>query len=446
MKRTPRAKTQSGEDAPLSLHELTQRIAAVVNASFAEPVWIVAELSDVRVAANGHCYMTLIEKEPRRGTTLASVRGMIWANRWWLLRDSFEAQTGQSFASGLKVMVQVQVTMHELYGLSLNILDIDPTYTLGELARRRLEILKQLKEEGVIDMNRELPFPILPRRIAIISAEGAAGYGDFLKQLTQNTFDLKFYCHLFPATMQGQQTEPSVIAALERIFEVQDYFDVVVIIRGGGATVDLASFDSYQLAFNVANFPIPVITGIGHDRDETVLDHVAHTSVKTPTAAAALLIDKMAEQLQNVLDLQEEIKDNVDQRMNDERLRLQRFGNAIRNTHVTLTQQIGRLEMMGQKIQGFAHQRILRESNRLEMMSQTIQLYIGQHMQRDKDKLSFIEKTIRMAQPDNILKRGFSITRLDGHAVKSAASVPQGSTLKIQTADGEITAQALENN
>ena len=390
--------------------------------------------------------MTLIEKEPRRGTTLASVRGMIWANRWWLLRDSFEQQTGQSFASGLKVMIQVQVSMHELYGLSLNILDIDPTYTLGELARRRLEILKQLKEEGVIDMNRELPFPILPRRIAIISAEGAAGYGDFLKQLSQNTFGLKFYCHLFPATMQGQQTESSVIAALERIFEVQDYFDVVVIIRGGGATVDLASFDSYQLAFNVANFPIPVITGIGHDRDETVLDHVAHTSVKTPTAAAALLIDKMAEQLQNVLDLQEEIKDHLEQRMNDERQRLQRFGNAIRNTHVTLTQQIGRLEMMGQKIQGSAHQRILRENNRLEMMSQTIRLHIGQHMQRDKDKLSFFEKTILMAQPDNILKRGFSITRLNGHAVKSASSVPQGSMLKIQTADGELTAQALENN
>ena len=441
-----RAKKQSGEDAPLSLHELTQRIAAVVNSSFEEPVWIVAELSDVRVAANGHCYMTLIEKEPRRGTTLASVRGMIWANRWWLLRDSFEQQTGQSFASGLKVMIQVQVSMHELYGLSLNILDIDPTYTLGELARRRLEILKKLKEEGVIDMNRELPFPILPRRIAIISAEGAAGYGDFLKQLSQNTFGLKFYCHLFPATMQGQQTESSVIAALERIFEVQDYFDVVVIIRGGGATVDLASFDSYQLAFNVANFPIPVITGIGHDRDETVLDHVAHTSVKTPTAAAALLIDKMTEQLQNVLDLQEEIKDHVEQRMNDERQRLQRFGNAIRNTHVTLTQQIGRLEMMGQKIQGSAHQRILRENNRLEMTSQTIRLHIGQHMQRDKDKLSFFEKTIQMAQPDNILKRGFSITRLDGHAVKSASSVPQGSMLKIQTADGELTAQALENN
>ncbi len=441
-----RAKKQSGEDAPLSLHELTQRIAAVVNSSFEEPIWIVAELSDVRVAANGHCYMTLIEKEPRRGTTLASVRGMIWANRWWLLRDSFEQQTGQSFASGLKVMIQVQVSMHELYGLSLNILDIDPTYTLGELARRRLEILKQLKEEGVIDMNRELPFPILPRRIAIISAEGAAGYGDFLKQLSQNTFGLKFYSHLFPATMQGQQTESSVIAALERIFEVQDYFDVVVIIRGGGATVDLASFDSYQLAFNVANFPIPVITGIGHDRDETVLDHVAHTSVKTPTAAAALLIDKMAEQLQNVLDLQEEIKDHLEQRMNDERQRLQRFGNAISNTHVTLTQQIGRLEMMGQKIQGSAHQRILRENNRLEMMSQTIRLLIGQHMQRDKDKLSFFEKTIQMAQPDNILKRGFSITRLDGHAVKSASSVPQGSMLKIQTADGELSAQALENN
>ena len=413
-----RAKAQSGGKDPLSLHELTQRIAEVVNTSFADPVWVIAELSDVRVAANGHCYMTLIEKEPKRGSTLASVRGMIWANRWWLLRDSFVEQTGQTFASGLKVMILVQVTMHEQYGLSLNILDVDPTYTLGEMARRRMEIIKRLTEDGVIDMNREIPFPLLPQRIAIISAEGAAGYGDFVKQLTNNAFGLKFYHHLFPATMQGQQTEPSVIAALERIYDVRDCFDVVVIIRGGGATVELASFDSYPLASNVAQFPLPIIVGIGHDRDETVLDHVAHTSVKTPTAAAALLIDTMAEQMQKVLDLQEEIKDNVQQRMDLERQRLQRLGNAVRNTHVTLTQQIGRLDML----------------------SQSIRMLTKQRLQREMDKLEFFDKTILMAQPDNILKRGFSITRLNGHAVKSAASVPEGSTLKIQTADGEITA------
>ncbi len=435
-----RANAQMGEKDPLSLHELTQRIAVVIKGSFAEPLWVVAELSDVHVAANGHCYMTLVEKDPKRGTTLASIRGMIWSNRWWLIRDSFMEQTGQPFASGLKVMILVQVSMHEQFGLSLNILDADPTYTLGEMARRRMEILKQLEKDGVIDMNRELPFPILPQRIAIISAEGAAGYGDFMKQLSINGFGLKFYCHLFPATMQGKQTERSVIAALERIYEVIDYFDVVVIIRGGGATVDLASFDSYQLAFNVANFPIPVITGIGHDRDQTVLDHVAHTSVKTPTAAAAFLIDTLAEQWQRIIDLQEEIKDSIHERMDDERQRLQRFGNAIRNTHVTLTQQINRLDLLGQRIQGMVQQRIMQERNALDLISKTIQMQTKQRLQREQDKLEFIDKTIRMAQPDNILKRGFSITRLNGHAVKSAASVPDGSTLKIQTADGEFTA------
>ncbi len=402
------SKVQQGDEKdPLSLHELTRRIAAVVNEGFADPLWVVAELSDVRVASNGHCYMTLVEKEPRRGTTLASVRGMIWSNRWWLLRDSFVQQTGQQFATGLKVMILVQVTMHEQYGLSLNILDIDPTYTLGEMARRRMEILRQLKEDGIIDMNRELTFPILPQRIAIISAEGAAGYGDFIKQLSNNAYGLKFYAHLFPATMQGQQTEPSVIAALDRINEVEDLFDVVVIIRGGG----------------------------------TVLDHVAHTSVKTPTAAAALLIDTLYMQMQKVLDLHEEIKDNLQQRMDLERQHLQRLGNVVRNTHVMLAQQISRLDIIGQRIQSASRQMLSNGSNTLDTFRQAIQMLSRQRIQREKDKLEFIDRTIQLAQPDNILKRGFTITRLDGHAVKSAASVPPGSTLTIQTADGTLTAE-----
>lgn len=261
-----------------------------------------------------------------------------------------------------------------------------------------------------------------------------------MKHLAANETGLKFYCHLFPATMQGQQTEPSVIAALERINAVQELFDVVVIIRGGGATVDLASFDSYELALNVANFPLPVITGIGHDRDQTVLDRVAHTSVKTPTAAAALLVETLQTQWQRIIDLQETIIDEVDERMKDERQRLLHITNAVRNTRVTIGQQISRSDLLGQKIQRLAQQRILTDSNRLGMISQTLRLHITQRLLREKDKQEYLGKTIAMAQPDNILRRGFSITRLDGHAVKSASAVPEGSTLKIQTADGELTA------
>lgn len=408
---------------PITLQQLNQMVANVINETFAEAVWITAELSDVRVANNGHCYLQLVEKDPKRGTMLAFANAHIWNNRWWLIRDTFQQQTGQAFQSGLKVMLQVQVTMHEAYGYSLNILDVDPTYTLGEMARRRMEILKQLQADGVIDMNRELPFPALPQRIAIVSAEGAAGYGDFCHQLHDNEWGLCFYTHLFPAAMQGNQTESSVICALERIALYQDLFDVVVIIRGGGATADLASFDSYEMALNVANFPIPVITGIGHDRDQTVLDRVAHTSVKTPTAAAALLIDILSQQLSHLQELQDEMTEHTHGRIEREMLQLHRMLNQVRGTHISLGQQLNRLTLMGERIKMLTTQR----------------------MQNDQQKLSFIEKTILMAQPDNLLKRGFSITRLNGHAVRSASEVPQGAELQIQTADGIITATSAKN-
>lgn len=406
------------KEAAHQLHEVLQEVAEVVNRAFDQPLWVIAEISDLRVAANGHCYMQLIEKDAKRGNTLASVRGMVWANRWWLIRDSFLKETGQPFASGLKVMLLVQVSMHEQYGLSMNILNVDTTYTLGEMARRRMEIVRKLKQDGIIDMNRELPFPLLPQRIAIISAEGAAGFGDFRKQLDDNPYGLKFYYHLFPAMMQGDQTEASVIDALERIYEVQDLFDVVVIIRGGGATIDLASFDSYPLALNVANFPLPIITGIGHDRDQTVLDIVAHTSVKTPTAAAALLIDALGQQIEQLMDLQQKVKEGAKGLMDKERQRVQRMANQIRGTHTSLTQQISHLEMVGQKISLLTRQRVSRE----------------------EDRLKLFEQTVKMAQPDNILKRGFSITRLNGHAVKKAADVPAGSRLEIETSEGILKA------
>lgn len=406
----------------ITLQQLNQMVASVINETFAEAVWITAELSDVRVATNGHCYMQLVEKDPKRGTMLAFANAHIWSNRWWLIRDTFLQETGQVFQSGLKVMLQVQVTMHEAYGYSLNILDVDPTYTLGEMARRRQEILKQLQADGVIDMNRELSFPSLPQRIAIISAEGAAGYGDFCHQLHDNEWGLCFYTHLFPAAMQGNQTESSVISALEKIALYQDLFDVVVIIRGGGASADLASFDSYEMALNVANFPLPIITGIGHDRDQTVLDRVAHTSVKTPTAAAALLIDLLSQQLTHVQELQDEVAEQTLGRIERELLQLHRMLNQVRGTHISLGQQL----------------------NRLTLIDDRIKMLTTQRVQNDQQKLSYIEKTIQMAQPDNLLKRGFSITRLNGHAIRSASEVPQGAELLIQTADGIITATSVK--
>lgn len=405
---------------PITLQELNQRVAELVNDAFQEAIWVTAELTDVRVAQNGHCYMQLVQKDQRRGSMLAFANAHIWANRWWLIRDSFLQQTGQAFQSGLKVMLCVQVTMHEVYGYALNIVDVDPSYTLGEMARRRIEILNQLKADGVIDMNRELPMPILPQRIAVISAAGAAGYGDFCHQLADNEWGLKFYEHLFPAVMQGNQTEQSVIAALERIYEHQDLFDVAVIIRGGGSTGDLASFDSYDIATCVANFPLPVITGIGHDRDQTVLDRVAHTSVKTPTAAAALLIDRMAEQMQCLDELIQTVTDHTRGRIERESLRLAQLTNAVRGSHISLGQQLNRLTLLGERIKMMAQQRV----------------------EKDKQRLDYMEKAIRLVQPDNILKRGFSIVRSGGKAIRNASEVKAGTILEIETANGRLTAHA----
>ncbi len=405
----------------ITLVELNRMVSEVVNSTFCDTVWVTAELTDVRVAQNGHCYMQLVQKDPKRGSMLAFANAHIWANRWWLLRDTFQQQTGQAFQSGLKVMLCVQVTMHEVYGYALNVVDVDPSYTLGEMARRRREILQQLEADGIIDMNRELEMPLLPQRVAIVSAAGAAGYGDFCHQLEDNEWGVRFYTRLFPAVMQGERTESSVIEALERIFEHQEWFDVVVIIRGGGATGDLASFDSYDLASCVANFPLPVITGIGHDRDQTVLDRVAHTSVKTPTAAADLLIDMMADQVQRLQTLEKTLLDGTHGRIEREELRLTRLTQQVRGSHVTLGQQINRLTLTGERIKMLAQQRI----------------------SSDRQKLDYMAHAIDLVQPTNILKRGFSIVRAGGKAVRDANVVKKGTQLDIETANGILKATTL---
>ena len=300
----PNVNNLSGEKEALSLLELNTRIRGALSRAFPETCWVRAEMSDVRVnTSSGHCYLEFVEKNAQTGQLVAKVRGSIWAKTFRMLKPYFEMETGQMFASGLKVLVKVSVEFHELYGLSLTVLDIDPAYTLGDMVRKRMEIIRQLQEEGVFTLNKELPFPLLPRRIAIITSPTAAGYEDFMNQLTRNKGGYPFYTKLFPALMQGERTEASVIAALDRIYQHQDLFDVVVIIRGGGATSDLNSFDSYLLAANCAQFPLPIITGIGHERDDTVVDLVAHTRMKTPTAVAEFLISRMdsvGEELENL--------------------------------------------------------------------------------------------------------------------------------------------------
>ena len=270
----------------ISLLELNSRVKQVLKQQFSETVWVTAEITELQLNRSGHCYLQLVDKREADDSVLATARATIWAFTFRTLQPYFETTTGRQLGKGMKVMLLVEVVFHELYGYSLNVKDIDPTYTVGDLERKRKEILKQLEQEGIIDMNRELEFPQLPKTIAVISSPTAAGYGDFMNQLEQNAYGFQFQVKLFPAVMQGEQTTASVIAALERIYEYEELFDLVVLIRGGGSQTDLGSFDSYDLAAHVAQFPLPVLSGIGHERDETIVDRVAHLRVKTPTAAA----------------------------------------------------------------------------------------------------------------------------------------------------------------
>lgn len=279
----------------LTLYELNNLVRGVLESRLKDEYWLQAELSEVREAYNGHCYVEFVQKDTAGRNLIAKARGAIWAGTYRLLAPMFERETGQRLVPGLKVLVRVSVTFHELYGYSLTVSDIDPAYTLGDIARRRKEILAQLAAEGILNDNKELRLPLLANRIAVISSATAAGYGDFCNQLLRNDYGLRFTVRLFPAVMQGERVEASVLAAMDAVMAECDAWDAVVIIRGGGAVSDLSGFDTYLLAAACAQFPLPVITGIGHERDETVLDAVAHTRVKTPTAAAAFLIAHQVE-------------------------------------------------------------------------------------------------------------------------------------------------------
>lgn len=402
----------------LSLYDLNALVRRSLEQCLPDEYWVQAELSEVRVhPATGHCYVEFVQKDPRSNNLVAKARGVIWNNVFRLLRPYFEESTGQVFTAGIKVLVQVSVGFHELYGFSLTVHDIDPTYTLGDMARRRREILKQLEEEGVLTLNKELPMPELPRRVAVISSATAAGYGDFCHQLTNNPRGYYFHTELFAAAMQGDRVEESMLAALDSINSRADAFDVVVIIRGGGATSDLSSFDTYLLAAACAQFPLPIITGIGHERDDTVLDSVAHARVKTPTAAAEYLIARMDEAADRLNDLAVRLYEGVTARLKWERNRLQQCRNRIPTASVRRV-----------------------SSAKLELLTARKDLHssVEAVLARHRHKLELLKQRLADASPDKLLARGYSITLKDGKAVKDAALLSPGDRLVTRLYRGEV--------
>lgn len=428
------------ERRELSLLELNNLVRGVVSEAFPGTCWVRAEMSDVRTnASSGHCYLEFIEKNPITGQLVARARGSIWAKTFRMLKPYFEMETGQLFASGLKVLVKVSVEFHELYGYSLTVLDIDPAYTLGDMLRKRMEIIRQLKEEGVFTLNKELPFPVLPKRIAVITSPTAAGYEDFLNQLANNKAGYPFYPKLFPALMQGERTEESVIAALDRIYHHIDCFDVVVIIRGGGSTSDLNSFDSYLLAANCAQFPLPVITGIGHERDDTILDMVAHTRMKTPTAVAEFLIGRMDAAAEELEDLQQEVSELASTILLKQKNFLQLLGARL---PVIVTNRIERnrsfLQMAGNKLPASASAMLLRRRSTLESLQMQLQNRAALRLAEGTRFIQLTEQFIKMASPDYVLKRGYSLSLKDGKIIKHATDLNPGDELVTRFADGDV--------
>lgn len=429
----------------ITLREFNNRIKRLLNNPAVCNCWIRADLSDVNVRG-GHCYLELLEKDERTGATVAKMRGIIWANRFAYLRQKFLQVTGQELRSGMKVMLEVSVNYHEQYGISLIITDIDPSYTLGDMERLRREILARLKAEGIIDMNKQLPFPTVPQRIAIVSAAGAAGYGDFMNQLHNNAYGLQFYTCLFPAVMQGKETVASVTAALDRINLHLELFDCVVIIRGGGSTSDLNSFDDYSLASNVAQFPLPVVVGIGHERDVTILDYVACRRVKTPTAAAELLIGCGVEALAHIDELRDTIVNTAREYITEAKRQIQYLSGTIPLIAGNIVERnSARLQHIMQIVPLTAQNRIAQGNERLNFLIKSMSQASAQAIVREKMRLTALYDKVQILSPQNTLRRGYSLTTLNGHAVTDASQLAPGDNITTHFANGKVVSTVKGN-
>lgn len=420
----------------LQLQELLRDLVAACPMS--QNVWIVAELSDVR-QSGGHCYMELLQKDERTGQTVAKARATIWANLWRRLSADFMNATGRPFASGLKVMVRVSAGYHPLYGMNLNITAVNPSFTMGERERKRREILEQLKRDGVIDDNKQLDFPRPTRRIAVISSPTAAGYGDFMNQLLHNPRRLRFDVKLFAATVQGEQTAPSVIAQLDAIAAEMDDFDCVCIIRGGGAATDLDGFDDYRLALNVAQFPLPVIVGIGHERDTTVLDYIACRRVKTPTAAAEFLIDLGERELDELLAIGGALLQCVTDTLSGARQQLAYLSGALPTAPLAAVERADRrIDNLAGALVRLSSARVQNLQARLDRMADAMRNAAANATRHAATKLTGYEALVDALSPKATLRRGFSITRVNGVALTSSDNIPAGTAIETELANGKI--------
>lgn len=429
----------------LTLFELNNLVRELIETQFDESYWVVGELSDVSTPAyGGHFYGELVQKDEFADRIVARARITCWARTYGILRLRFQKESGETLRKGLQVKLLVKVNFHEQYGYSLNVLDIDSTFTLGDLAKRRREILQQLEKDGVLHDNQELPLPCLLRRIAVVSSATAAGYGDFCNQLEQNDYGFHFDVQLFPAVMQGEQVPESIISALEAILsspgEVgRGPFDLVVIIRGGGASSDLSDFDSYELAACIAQYPLPVLTGIGHERDETVLDYVAHTRVKTPTAAAAFIIEHQAEEAALLDDLYQRITRSAGERIQREKQRLEHQKAVLPLLFTNFIQgRQNRLVLLAQRLSGTAIQRLKSEPSRSQLLQQKFISSVTQRIEREKHRLQLLKQRLDSLDPRLLLKRGYSITTCGGKIVRSIEGLAEGDVLTTNIENGEI--------
>lgn len=422
----------------LTLLQYNSRIKKLLYDPSVQACWVTAETSDLRVS-RGHCYLELIQKSDA-GETVARLGSVIWASTYANLNSKFIAATGKPLGSAMKVMVKLTANFHEQYGLKAVINDIDPSYTLGDMERIRREIIAKLTSEGIIEMNKQLPWGLAPRRVAVISARGAAGYGDFLNQLHHNDYGLKYYTCLFEAVMQGANCVPSVIEALDRIAAVEHMFDCVVIIRGGGSTSDLNSFDSYELGSSIAQFPLPIITGIGHDRDVTIPDMVSKLHVKTPTAAAAFLVQCGAAQLERLKVLTEAIATISREAVSQAREQLAYYGNFIPMAAQKLIE-TSRLRLNGytQSIPLVLRSRVGNERVGLQHKQEAIKTAVGSAIERQRMLLAALSDKVSLLSPQNTLNRGYSLTTCDGHVVTSVETLKTGDRIETTLKDGKVT-------
>jgi len=443
----------------ISLSELNELVKDTVKESFPSKYNIIAEISEFN-ESRGHAYLELIEKN-ENDQLKAKARATIWASTYRMLKPYFESTTGHYLQAGLKILIVVTLEFHEIYGFSLNIKDIDPTYTIGDIEQKRLAIIKKLEDEGVLEMNKELEFPLVPQRIAVISSETAAGFGDFSDQLSENSYGFRFEVKLFQSVMQGEETEQSIIEALEKIYETIDDFDIVVIIRGGGSKSDLSWFDSYEIAVNIAQFPVPVITGIGHERDESVADMVAHACLKTPTAAAEFIINEVLRFHTYLNDMGNQFFELIKMKLLKERNQLEliinnlhplfsqiitaeeaelqlmkeRFKNSIKEN---ITDHMYKLDLYPPAIKNILISIINDKSRSLEIIQMNLENKVSGYFSKFKHELEVLKQKNNFLNPDNILMRGYSITTYNGKTVKSIKDINDKDIIETKLIDGSF--------